>query len=158
MGARDRVAMSEQEVAEFLRARLKVQVAVNGHDGTPHLTTLFYSLDDAGRICFWTYGTSQKIRNLERDDRISCLVEDGTDYLELRGVSLRGRAQLVRDPETLFEIGAAVACRMTGVQRLDELGDLGRAEVERQARKRVGVVVRPDRVATWDHRKLKEGA
>ena len=38
-----------------------------------------------GRIAFWTYASSQKIKNLERDDRITCLVEDGTDYFELRG-------------------------------------------------------------------------
>ena len=40
-----------------------------------------------GRIAFWTYASSQKIKNLERDDRITCLVEDGADYFELRGVS-----------------------------------------------------------------------
>ena len=154
MGARDRVAMSEEETAAFLAEQMKVQVAVNGRDGTPHLTTLFYVLDEAGRIFFWTYASSQKIRNLERDDRIACLVEDGVEYAELRGASLSGRAELVRDPEMLFRLGSAVACRMTGVESLDALGDLGRAEIERQATKRVGVLVHPERVATWDHRKL----
>lgn len=158
MGARDAVKMTDDEVGAFLAARLKVQVAVNGHDGVPHLTTLFYVLDEDGRIFFWTYGSSQKIKNLERDDRISCLVEDGTDYFELAGVSIRGRAELIRDPERLFTLGAAVACRMTGVQHLDDLGDLGRAEVERQVTRRVGVVVHPEKVATWDHAKLVKGA
>jgi len=154
MGVRDRVRMTPEETSAFLGEHLKVQVAVNGHDGSPHLTTLFYVLDEAGRICFWTYGSSQKIRNLERDDRVSCLVEAGEAYHELRGASVRGRAELVRDPERLWPIGQAVACRMSGVSHLDELGELGRAEVERQLAKRVGVVVHPEHVATWDHRKL----
>ena len=47
-----------------------------------------------GRIAFWTYGRSQKIRNLERDPRISLLVEDGEDYFELRGVSISGTAEM----------------------------------------------------------------
>jgi hypothetical protein len=103
---------------------------------------------------FWTYGRSQKIRNLERDPRITCLVEDGDDYFELRGVSITGKAELVRDREQIFEIGSEVATRMVGATSFEELGDIGRAEVERQAQKRIAVVVHPDRVATWDHRKM----
>lgn len=150
---RDRVRMTEDEVAAFLGSQVKVQVATTGRDGVPHLTTLFYTLVD-GDIAFWTYGRSQKIRNLERDPRIACLVEDGTDYFELRGVSVTGTAELVRDPDRIRAIGSAVATRMVGASSFEELGDLGRAEVERQAQKRVAVVVHADRVATWDHRKM----
>ncbi|MEI2712954.1 MAG: pyridoxamine 5'-phosphate oxidase family protein [Nocardioides sp.] len=148
------VAMSDQETLDFLRSQRKVQVASNGHDGIPHLTTLFYVVDDAGRIMFWTYGRSQKIKNLERDDRISALVEGGDDYFELRGVSIRGRAEVVTDPQRIFEIGSAVATRMVDAETFEDLGDLGRTEVERQARKRVAVVINPERVATWDHAKM----
>ena len=107
-----------------------------------------------GRIAFWTYATSQKVRNLERDPRISALVEDGTAYVELRGVSLTGRAELVRDPDRVREIGSAVAVRMVGAASTDDLGDLGRDVVERQVPKRVGVLVHPEHVASWDHSKM----
>jgi len=152
-GGRDAVRMSDQEVADFLAEQIKVQVGSVGKDGAPHLSTLFYVVRD-GLIAFWTYGRSQKIRNLERDPRISCLVEGGDDYFELRGVSITGKAELVRDPELIFEIGSAVATRMVGATSFEELGDLGRDEVERQARKRIAVIVHPDRVATWDHSKM----
>ena len=153
MGGRDAVRMSDREIADFLEDNLKVQVASIGRDGTPHLTTLFYVVLD-GRIAFWTYGRSQKIRNLERDDRVSCLVEDGTDYFELRGVSVTGRAEIVRDHDRILEIGSAVAVRMVGAKSMDDLGDFGRSTVEKQATKRVAVVIHPDHVATWDHRKM----
>jgi PPOX class probable F420-dependent enzyme len=151
------IAMTGAETAEFLASQRKVQVATVGRDGAPHLTTLFYVVDDLGRLAFWTYGTSQKVRNLERDPRVGCLVEAGEDYSQLRGVSINGRADLVREPERVVAIGSLVVARMFGVSSIDELGDLGRREVERQARKRVGVVVVPERVATWDHRKLGAG-
>ncbi|MFC4784850.1 pyridoxamine 5'-phosphate oxidase family protein [Nocardioides sp. MAHUQ-72] len=154
MGGRAAVRMSDEEVADLLADNLKVQVASIGRDGTPHLTTLFYVVLD-GAIAFWTYARSQKVRNLERDPRISCLVEDGTDYFELRGVSMTGRAEIVRDHDRVLEIGAAVAVRMVGAKSLDDLGELGRTTVEAQAAKRVAVVVRPDHVATWDHRKMR---
>jgi len=147
--------MSEAEVASFLREQVKVQVASLDRDGGPHLTTLFYVMDGE-RIAFWTYGRSQKIRNLERDPRISCLVEDGLDYFELRGVSIRGRAELVRDHDEIVRIGSSVATAMTGASSFEELGEIGRAEVDRQAQKRIVVLVQPESVATWDHRKMLE--
>lgn len=149
--------MNEQEVADFLEQNVKVQVATVDTDGAPHLTTLFYVVE-AGRIAFWTYGRSQKIRNLERDPRITLLVEDGTDYFELRGASIRGTAEIVRDRDRIVEIGTAVAVRMVGATSAEQLGDIGMDEVHRQAHKRVAVLVTPEEVATWDHSKMLAGA
>ena len=150
---RDGVKMSDAEVQALLGENLKVQIASNGHDGFPHLSTLFYVLHE-GNIAFWTYGRSQKIRNLERDPRVSALVEDGVDYFELRGASITGRAEIIRDREGILEIGSAVATRMLNAESFEALGDFGRETVEKQATKRVAVVVHPDHVATWDHRKM----
>lgn len=151
---RDLVKMTEAEVAEFLTGSKKVQVATVNPDGSPHLTTLFYVVED-GKIAFWTYGRSQKIKNLERDPRITCLVETGDDYFELRGVSVSGTAEIVTGEARIREIGTAVASRMVDGA---DLGDLGRDEVERQVKKRVGVVVVPSRTASWDHRKMLAAA
>jgi PPOX class probable F420-dependent enzyme len=153
MSGRDAVRMSDQEISEFLAENIKVQVASLGPDGAPHLTTLFYIVRD-GRLAFWTYGRSQKIRNLERDPRVSALVEGGDDYFELRGVSITGRAEIVRDYDGIFSIGSEVATRMLGADSFEALGDFGRETVEKQAQKRVAVVIHPDHVATWDHRKM----
>jgi len=148
--ARDAVRLTDEEVAAFLASAMKVQVATIGPQGEPHLTTLFYVLDE-GRITFWTYGRSQKIANLRRDDRISCLVEDGQDYFELRGVSISGRARLVEDYDAVVRIGSRIAARMADGA---DLGAYGTDLVRQQARKRVGVVVEPEKVASWDHRKM----
>lgn len=152
-GNRDAVKLSDTEVQALLGENLKVQVASNGPDGIPHLTTLFYIVRD-GRIAFWTYGKSQKIRNLERDPRVTALVEDGVDYFELRGVSIQGKAEIVRDRDAIYSIGSEVATRMVGAASFEDLGDFGREAVEKQATKRVAVIIHPDRVATWDHRKM----
>jgi PPOX class probable F420-dependent enzyme len=152
-GNRDAVKMTAEEVAAMLDDNLKVQVASVGPDGAPHLSTLFYVVRD-GKIVFWTYGRSQKIRNLERDPRVTALVEDGVDYFELRGVSITGRAELVRDYDDIFAIGSEVATRMVSAESFEALGEFGRETVEKQATKRVGVIIHPEKVATWDHRKM----
>src|SRR5947208_2172870 len=95
---RSAVAMNDAEVAAYLDSALKVQVASIGADGAPHLTTLFYVVHD-GKIAFWTYEKSQKVRNLDRDPRITCLVESGSDYFELKGVSVQGIAEVIRDKD-----------------------------------------------------------
>jgi PPOX class probable F420-dependent enzyme len=147
---RDAVRLTEDELEDFLGSNMKVQVATNGPDGHPHLTTLFYVLVD-GQLFFWTYGKSQKIANLRRDPRLTCLVEDGEDYFELRGATISGKARLVEDYDQLVDLGGRVATVMAGGADLGELGD---QIVAQQARKRVGVLVDPEKIASWDHRKM----
>ena len=148
---RGSVQMTEAEIDDFLAASMKVQVATIGPDGIPHLTTLFYVIED-GRLAFRTYGASQKVVNLRRDPRITCLVEGGEDYFELRGVSIQGTARLIEEYDDIRALGAKVARRMAGGV---DLGDFGDEIVEKQARKRVGIVVEPQKVASWDHAKMR---
>jgi len=104
-----------------------------------------------GKIAFWTYGSSQKVKNLERDPRITCLVETGTEYFELAGVSIQGTAEIVRDEDRIREIGTNVVQAMAGGA---DLGELGAEIVEKQVKKRVGIVVTPTKTASWDHSKM----
>ncbi|GGS73655.1 hypothetical protein GCM10010176_015610 [Nonomuraea spiralis] len=141
--------MSDDEVTAFLEGSRKVQLATINPDGTPHLVTMFYGLDE-GRIAFWTYGKAQKARNLARDPRVSCLVEAGDDYDELRGVLVYGLAEQVDDRDRVLGIGMAIARRMTpGVP-----DDLLTPYVEQTGRKRIAYVVERTKVVSWDHRRL----
>jgi PPOX class probable F420-dependent enzyme len=148
MNERDRIALIDGEITAMLAGGRKVQLATINRDGTPHLVTMFYGWRD-GRIAFWTYRASQKARNLARDPRITCLVEDGEDYFELRGVLVYGVARPIDDPAGVAEIGQLVAARLTGVPAgpVDDY-------VAQAARKRIAYVVEPARIVSWDHRKL----
>lgn len=145
---RGQIAMSEEEVATFLEQSRVVTMATNGPNGLPHLIAMWYGLLD-GEIWFETKAKSQKVTNLRRDDRITCMVESGHTYDTLRGVSIEGRAEIIDDYDTLFEVGKSVWERYTGPYT-EEL----RPMVEAMLSKRVAVRVRADRVRSWDHRKL----
>ena len=88
MSRRAQIAMSEEEVDEFLRGRHTMNVATIGPDGRVHLVAMWYGFTADDRPAFWTYGRSQKILNLQRDPSITCLVETGATYPELKGVEL----------------------------------------------------------------------
>lgn len=146
---RDQIRMTEQEVRDFIEERKSLQVATLGADGAPHLTTLWFAVVD-GDIVFETFTKSQKIVNLERDPRIAVLVEDGTQYDELRGVSINGRAELHGDPEVVHPYALAVMRRnQPGIpeEQLDQAAKV-------MAAKRTAVVVKAEKVVSWDHRKL----
>ncbi|MDR2988496.1 MAG: pyridoxamine 5'-phosphate oxidase family protein [Nocardiopsaceae bacterium] len=155
MKQRDKVAMTTEEAASFLAAGRKVQLATNGHDGFPHLVTMYYVMS-GGHITFWTYRRSQKALNLERDPRISCLVEEGEEYFDLRGVLVQGEARRIEDPDEIAGIGHQITAVVGGA--LASAGaDALTQYVEHAARKRWGYRVIPDRVISWDHAKLVGG-
>jgi len=145
---REQIRMTPDEVLEFLEAQRKLHVATLNPDGSVHLVTVFHIVD-AGAVSFWAYTRSQKIRNLERDPRITVMAEDGDGYAELRGLQLRGRAHLTTDPDALLDIGERLYERNFG-----SLDEGARAGIAWAARKRTRVTAEPLRTASWDHRKL----
>jgi nitroimidazol reductase NimA-like FMN-containing flavoprotein (pyridoxamine 5'-phosphate oxidase superfamily) len=149
MKQRDKVAMTDTEVQELLASQHKVQLATNGHDGFPHLVTMYYALMD-GLITFWTYRSSQKAINLERDQRISCLVEVGEQYFDLKGVLVQGRTRRIEDPAAVLEIGRRIMAVFSEPMADEALTQY----VTHAARKRFGYAVEPTRVISWDHTKL----
>lgn len=152
MKQRDQVAMSPDEAAAFLAAGRKVQLATNGQDGFPHLVTMYYVMTGA-QVTFWTYRRSQKALNLERDPRISCLVEDGDEYFDLRGVLVQGVTHRIEDSDEIAGIGRQITAVVGGA--LAEAGsDAVNQYVEHAARKRWAYRVEPGRIRSWDHSKL----
>lgn len=148
MKRRDLIRMSDDEVREFLDGRHTMNVATVNHDGSIHLVAMWYGFVD-GRPAFWTYGRSQKVRNLERNPQITALVEAGEVYEELRGVELVGRAQLVTDYEGRMAIGRSVFERYIG-----PWSEEVQPYLDQTGAKRVGVIIEPQRVVSWDHHKL----
>jgi PPOX class probable F420-dependent enzyme len=143
--------MNGAEVDEFLSGRHTMNVASINHDGTIHLVAMWYAVLDGDPV-FWTFGKSQKIKNLQRDPRITLLVESGEEYGELIGVELVGTATVLAERDDIMAIGEAVFARYFG-----EVTDETRPFIELTGAKRFGVRVAVDRVVSWDHKKL-EGA
>ncbi len=149
--------MTPDEVAAMLAGCRKVQLATINPDGMPHLVTMYYTLVD-GKIAFWTYRTSQKALNLARDPRISCLVETGDQYFDLKGVQIQGVVQTIEDPAAVEGIGHGITevmgTAVTGTDTAGDAADALRDYVANAARKRFGYIVEPRRVISWDHSKL----
>ena len=139
--------MSDAELAGFLADERTVICATNGRRGWPHLMPLWYVIRD-GEVWAWTYGASQKVRNLERDPRATLQVQVGETYDQLRGVMIEADTVIHRDIETVGTLGVELAERY-GAGLTDE----GRAAVRTQAPKRVALQFLGRATSSWDHRK-----
>jgi PPOX class probable F420-dependent enzyme len=147
MSQRDLLTMTPDEVIAFLKEGQRAQVATINPDGTPHIVPMSYVVLDE-RVVIWTDPGSRKVANVRRDPRISCLVETGTSFPELRAVQISGRAELGEDVDTSRRVGLALFSGGGDVN--DEM----RAAVEALVPQRVAVTVHAERVISWDHRKL----
>jgi PPOX class probable F420-dependent enzyme len=143
--------MSDDEVAAFLAAGRRVQVATLDPTGRVDLVPMSYLLWP-DRLALWTDPDSQKVRNLRRNPEIACLVEAGDRFEEFRAVQIRGKAELIDDVDACRQAGELLLAR--SLPGRGELTDELRAAAAALAPQRVLVVVHAERIVSWDHRKL----
>ncbi|HEV3047927.1 MAG TPA: pyridoxamine 5'-phosphate oxidase family protein [Solirubrobacteraceae bacterium] len=166
MSRREQIKMSAAEVRAFLEEERTVTCATAGPRGWPHLMPLWYVLREAPagqpepaapRLWAWTYASSQKVRNLERDARATLQVEAGESYELLRGVMLECEVTIHREPADVKRLGHEIFRRYgapRGQPPLAELPAEVGAVLDGQAAKRVALEFVELRRTSWDHRKL----
>ncbi|WP_422743652.1 pyridoxamine 5'-phosphate oxidase family protein [Mycobacterium sp. WMMD1722] len=146
---RAKIVMSDDEIAQFIERSRTATMATVLPSGRPHLVAMWYAVLD-GEIWFETKAKSQKAVNLYRDPTVTVMIEDGLTYNTLRGVSIDGRAEIVdADPDLLLRVGISVWERYTGPYS-DEMKPF----VDQMMNNRIAVRVVPERLRSWDHRKL----
>lgn len=153
MSRRDQIRMSPDELAAYLDEQKVINVATIGPNGRPHLAPLWYYPHESG-VATWTYGTSQKAKNLERDPRATVLIEDGESYEKLRGVSLEADVEVITDTALVTQMGISLMQRYAGAKPGDPVPDELSGFIGKQAPKRIGLIFRPTKIVSWDHTKL----
>jgi PPOX class probable F420-dependent enzyme len=145
MNRRPQIQLSPEEQAAFFREQHKAALATVDQDGFPHVVGMNYVAKD-GAFYMTSYGKAQKVVNIRRNPRVGLMVESGGSYSELRGVMVRGRCEIIEGPEAVQGVFAAMAERDGA--RTPAVG------AAQSAPKRVVLKVVPEKVVSWDHRKL----
>jgi nitroimidazol reductase NimA-like FMN-containing flavoprotein (pyridoxamine 5'-phosphate oxidase superfamily) len=142
-----KLQMTDDERDAVLARNKTVRVATNG-SAFPHNVPVGYRWVDA-KLFFPSDERSQKIANIERDDRVCCIVDEGTagdEYDSHRGVMIQGRASVYDEDEHPTVKHDAL---------LEYLFDGDVQDAERYERvDRVVVEVDPENVVTWDFSKV----
>lgn len=89
------IAMTDPERDTFLRTQPLCRVATVGRNGDPHVSALWF-VWDGSTLWLNSLVRSQRWTDLDRDPRLSVIVDDGgTDFMALRGIELRGSIEVV---------------------------------------------------------------
>ena len=123
MNRRDQIKMSDTEITEFLNGRRTMNIATIGKDGRPHLVAMWYGFLEAAPA-FETYAKSQKVINLRRDPRITCLIEEG-DMLDLKtgNMAILDDALVNRGAINNFNYANLISYAPNGAEQLNKLDD-----------------------------------
>lgn len=146
---RDLVTMTDKEMWDFIATQKSIQVCTLNKDGTPHLTVMWFAIRNK-TIVLETFTKSQKIMNLKRNPNMAVLLEDGAEYNELRGVSINCKAELIDDYATVHALHVDVVVRNQPGVTPEQAEEFTRE----MSKKKTVIVVKPEKVMSWDHRKL----
>lgn len=146
---RGQIALTQEEQDAFLNKSWTLQVASMGPKGYPHLVAMWYVVID-GLIHFTTFRKSQKILNLQRNPKMTVMLEAGKAYNELKGLVIEGDAELLDDPHFTAKVMAKVGEKYNGIPAPTDTPEAALAV----ASKRIVVRVRPVDIYSWDHSKL----
>lgn len=128
------MAAFDAKAEEFLKGIHFAKIATVKKDGFPHVTPIWYMYED-GKLIVNTTTDRVKFRNIQRDPRVSFLVDDGYPYLMVLG---KARVATERDPLKDIE---TLAIRYTG-----EVKGKKAARERYWKQKRVSLEIIPDRI------------
>lgn len=148
MSQRQAIRMDDHDVEPYLRSCARAHIATLDKDGAPHVVPVEYVVYD-GAVTFWADPGSQKMVNLRRDPRVSVVVDDGTDFADLRGVQIVGDAVIRDDPDTVAGVLELFSDKVP-----EEWREIARPHLVALAAERVVVTIAPSRVTSWDHSKV----
>ena len=146
MNRRQQIRFTPEEQAAFLREHRKAALATIDKDGFPHVVAMnFYAKD--GVFYMTSYAKAQKVVNIRRNPKVALMVETGNSYSELRGVMVRGNCEIIEGEDAVRTAFAEMAwARGASYERPSTAND--------SAPKRVVLKIIPEKITSWDHRKL----
>jgi PPOX class probable F420-dependent enzyme len=146
MNRRRQIHFTPEEQAAFLREHRKAALATIDKDGFPHVVAMnFYAKD--GAFYMTSYAKAQKVLNIRRNPQVALMVEAGDKYSELRGVMVRGHCEIIEGADAVRAAFAEMArARGASYERPTAAND--------SAPKRVVLKIVPEKLTSWDHRKL----
>ena len=110
--------MTESEAWEYIESKPGwIALSTNGHDGFPHTVPIGYFVS-GGSIFIGCLDSTQKVKNVERNQKISLTLESGETMADIKGVLIKANAEIIRDDEARIAI-SQLAARQRGVKEAD---------------------------------------
>jgi hypothetical protein len=141
--------MSPEERDDFLAHERTCRLATVNATG-PHPSALWFVWDGEA-LWVTSIVKSQRWTDIERDARISVLVDSGHDFGELRGIEIAGVAERVGEVPRVGEANEQLA---VPEQRFADKYSDGTV---RHDGRHAWLRIKPEKIVSWDFRKIPQG-
>ncbi|MGA7416458.1 MAG: pyridoxamine 5'-phosphate oxidase family protein [Acidimicrobiales bacterium] len=141
-----RIAMSPEERDAFLVEQRTCRLATVNAAG-PHLSAVWY-VWDGDALWVSSIVKSQRWADIQRDPRVSVMVDAGYDFGELRGIEIIGRAEVVGEVPRTGEVND----ELVTPERL--AGDKYAGGRYQHDGRHAWLRIVPQKFVSWDFRKM----
>ncbi|MDG6941407.1 MAG: pyridoxamine 5'-phosphate oxidase family protein [Nitrososphaerota archaeon] len=141
----------EADIWRFVASKEKLYVAFSMESGYPHVTPMWFCILD-GKLYLRTHDYKVKAK-LAGSGKACCTLDEGSRYVELRGVVIWGQTRVVKGGELVERIEKAMRTKYRDKQwRASEMPEWWVRE--RRAEKRAYVEIVPVRISSWDNHRV----
>ena len=136
--------MTTEEAHAFLDSRPGwAMLTTIDRNGYPHTVPIGY-VRDGDEVYLGSRDRTQKLLNVERDARVSVLVESGSTMADLKGLLIQGDGAVIREGAEVLRL-SRLAAKARGLPESEWPTEAGRG--------RAFVQVKPVRLISWDNTK-----
>jgi nitroimidazol reductase NimA-like FMN-containing flavoprotein (pyridoxamine 5'-phosphate oxidase superfamily) len=148
---RQYVAMSRKEVWSFLESQRRVYLGFAMENGYPHVTPIWFVV--LGERLYMR-AQSYKVKvGLAASGKACVVIDDGDRYRELRGALMWGRSKIITDKKLIATVTKLFESKYSGRQWKAE--EMPKDWVkERSKERRAFIEFVPEKVDSWDNRKV----
>lgn len=139
------ISLTPEELEEYLTTQRTTRVATVDADGTPHVIPLWFVWVDGVVFLNSTLG-NVTVDNILESGRATAVVDDGDTYDALRGVVVTARAARADDDPRVPQANQAWSDKYMG----------GNPVPYGAWKNRAWFRLDPERIASWDFRKIPE--
>jgi nitroimidazol reductase NimA-like FMN-containing flavoprotein (pyridoxamine 5'-phosphate oxidase superfamily) len=101
--------MTDSEIWSYIEGKPGwITLSTAGHDGYPHSVPIGYFVSDH-LIYIGCVDQTQKVKNIERNPRISLMLHSGTTMDDIKGVLIKANAEIIRRDEDRLALSRLAA-------------------------------------------------
>ena len=141
------IAMSREEIEDFLSQGNMARIATVKPDNTPHVTPVWY-LWENNQLQLTIQKDSVKARNIQQNNKVAVTID--TDKAPIKGVIIEGTAKIEELTNKMRrKIDRRIAARYVKPEYLEEYIEWDSA----QGLEYIYIRVRPEKIISWDNSK-----
>ena len=136
--------LTEEELEELLTTERSLRIGTVNKDGTPHVAPMWFVWHD-GAIWLNSLRRSRRTSDLAAGSQVALCVDAGQDYFELRGAVLYGTPEEITDEAVTTEARKLFGRKYWNIDEIPV------------TKSHVWLRVKPDKIVSWDFKKIPAG-